>query len=238
MGIFSGISNAISGRKTRKEGEKLYSQGLDERQSTLDSRQNYDLPQEVLDAYGLAKANANVSQAQQGMERVAERTQASNLGAVRRYATSGADALAAAAGVNNQTAQELDQAQVVGAQEKLRNRAMLYDQASQIGQFRNLQYELNVQQPYLQRLQFANDKVGAGLNMKLAGRQQAAAGWGQIGDSVADIAVTAATGGLGGGGGLFSAAGGGGGPSSAGGYSGSNAGWSPSDNINFTNGPR
>lgn len=199
MGIFSGIANASAGRKTKKEGKKLYAEGLKERDEVLASRQDFQFPEEVMSAYGLAKATlAGKSQVQEGLERSADRTLANNASAVRRYATSGADALAAIAGVNQQANSQYNDAAIYGAQEKERNRGQLYDQASQVGQYRKLQYDLNVMMPYLQRLQFANDKVGAGLNMKLAGRQQQAQGWGSFGDGLLSAGISAASGGLGG----------------------------------------
>lgn len=197
MGLGAGIAGAISGRKNRKEGSKLYGEGLVERDAALASRQDLGESAALNTAYGLAQSLlTGETETQVELKKNAARKQSSNLGAVKRYATDGASALAAALGVNDSYNQDLGEAAVVGAQERFKNKQDFYDQSAAKTQYGLLQYDLNVQQPYLQRLQFANDKIGAGLNLKLSGRNQEAAGYGAAADGAMELALSAATGGL------------------------------------------
>lgn len=157
------IIKGAKARKQRKRGEKL------QREAEA-RRTDYRIPQEVIDNQKMARNEAFAEPAiVRYMEEAAQREQANNLSAVNRYSASSADALAAAAGVNATTGQRMADAAITGEQVRHQNMGALYQANNQLADYRTMQWDVNVNMPYLQRMQFAQDMQSAGR----AGENQA-----------------------------------------------------------------
>lgn len=147
------IVKGIKARKRRKKGEKM------QREAEAFRKENpFEIPDEILENQQLAKNEAFAEPAiVRALEEQARGEQANNLSAVARYATSGADALAAATGVNNQTASRMRDAQIAGDEVRRSNMRDLYGANNTLADYRNMAWDMNVNMPYLQRMQFAQD---------------------------------------------------------------------------------
>lgn len=217
-------------RKLRKEGERL----MKEAQA---KRTDYQIPDEIRNQYSLAHSEAFGKPAvQQAMENAADAEQSANLGAVSRYATSGADALAAAAGVNQQSRQGYNEAAIAGAQQRQQNMGNLYQAGNLLADYKSMAWDLNVNIPYLQRMQWAQDLIGAGYQGQNSGINTFVEGQNQIGESAANFFSF----GGGGGGGASAMSSGGGGGNPYGGINGNGFGYgnyAPSDYLAGQNSP-
>ena len=197
MGLFTGIANTIAGHKTMKEGKAMYGEGINERNAALASRKDLLEPDSLVKNVTLAEENLNAkSRIQILMEENADRSLARGLSSVSRYAGDSSSALQYALGVQDQSSQDRTSAALEGARDYARKEQNYYDRQDFRTQFAKTQYDLNVMMPYLQKLQFANDKVGSGQSMNMYGRQQKAEGIGGVLDGVANIGVAIGTGGL------------------------------------------
>lgn len=153
--ITSGI-NADRAKKLRKRGEKL-------QREAEERRTDFSIPDEIRKNQQLAESDAFGKPALQSyLEEAAAREESSNLSAVNRYATSSADALAAAAGVNNQSARARTQAAASGEQVRQQNKGALYNANNQMADYETMAWDMNVNIPYLQRMQMAQQMQGAG----------------------------------------------------------------------------
>jgi hypothetical protein len=176
-----GLMERRSGKKMAKRGEKLMKEAWDK-------RTDYQIPDAV---------NQNVAQSQlelggksalqQGMENAANSELSNNVSAVRRFSTSSADALAAASGANAQASARMNDAAAAGAQERGQNLQSLYQARNTLADYKTMQWDMNVNMPFLQRLQFAQGMIAAGQNQKNSGTQQFVQGQNQIGQSAANF---------------------------------------------------
>ena len=154
--IITGIINNGRARKMRKKGEGL-------EQQAYAGRTDFEIPQEIEQNLALAKNEAFGKPALQSqLENIAASEESANLSAVNRYATSGADALAAAAGVSQRTSQSRQKAVATGQEVRQQNMQTLYQAGNNLADYRSMQWDLNVNIPFLQRLQFAQQLQGAG----------------------------------------------------------------------------
>lgn len=154
--IVTGIINNRRAKKLRKKGERL-------QQEAEAKRTDFTIPDEIQQNIDMAENDAFGRPALQGyLEEIAAREEANNLSAVSRYATSSADALAAAAGVNNQSAQALGRAAAAGEEVRQQNKQQLYGARREMADYRTMAWDMNVNIPYLQRMQFAQQMQGAG----------------------------------------------------------------------------
>jgi hypothetical protein len=183
------IIGGVAARKARKDATKLRQRGEGLMNEAFAKRSDYAIPDEIKNAYDLSENRAFAkSGVQSALEKSADQTLSNNLSAVRRYATSSNDALAAASGAYGANQQSYNDAAVAGAQDKQQNMAALYDQASQMGSYKNLMYDMNVNVPYLQRLEFAQGMIGAGFqgeqNSRMASAQIASNAFSSGGNSL------------------------------------------------------
>jgi hypothetical protein len=153
----------------------------------------YEVPDVISDAYrtsrgeladaqrdvDLARGAGSYGPLQAAMEQAADRRLSMELNLANRAATSSSDALlgAGSAYARNQAGMmdaaiagigEAKQERQFAENKKLNALQMMYSQAGQLGDYENLAYDLNVYQPYLQKMQFAQDLLGAGYNARIA----------------------------------------------------------------------
>ena len=154
--IATGIIQGIKGRKMRKQGEKL-------QQQAEARRTKFQIPTGISANYAQAQNELGAKPAvEQAMQDATNQQLAGNLSAVRRYATSGADALAAASGAQNVAQQGMSQAAVAGGQARQQNMENVLQAGNALGDYQSMQWDVNVNQPYLQRMEFAQGKQAAG----------------------------------------------------------------------------
>jgi hypothetical protein len=191
-------------QKAQRQAESLQRKGEAQMDEAWKKRTNYEIPKEIQDQYNLAGERAFAkSDIQTGMENSADRGLSNNLSAIRRYATSSNDALAAVSGAYGANQEGYNQAATAGAEQKQQNMAQYYQQGSQMGDYKNLMYDMNVNVPFLQRMEFAQGMIGAGFqgsqNARMAQAGLASDTGHAIGDAFTSFAGMYA-GGMGGGG--------------------------------------
>lgn len=183
-GIAAGgaIAKGIRARKLRKRGERL-------QKKAEQQRTDFEIPEEIMDNLDLAKNEAFGKPALQSyLEEAAQLQQADDLSAVGRYATSSADALAAATAVSSKTAGARMDAAAAGEEVRAQNMKNLYNAGAQLADYKAMAWDVNVNMPYLQRMQFATDMQGAGragedqaINDGISSLMQAASSFGGYG---------------------------------------------------------
>src|SRR5574343_1162050 len=121
--ILNGVTSGLFGGSERRQGKRMVRKGERLMKKAWKERTDYQIPTDI---------TANVSQAErelgaksnteQAMQEAAGSELSQNLGAIRRYATSSADALAASSGANSQANARFQQAASAGAQERQQNK--------------------------------------------------------------------------------------------------------------------
>lgn len=205
QGVAGTIQSAVGlfqkkrARGIRRKGEKLM-------EEAWKKRTNYEIPQEVRDNLASAQNEAYSKPAvMQYMEDAAGRQLAGNMSAVRRYATSSADALAAAAGANQGYGDALTNAAVAGAQTRQQNMQNVYNAGNTLADYKSMAWDMNVNQPFLQRMQWAQQMIGSGYQGENDAINTFVEGQNQIGQSAANF-FSLGGGAGGGGGGSFNSA--------------------------------
>lgn len=234
----AGTVQSVVGLMQKNKAKKLRKKGARLEKEAWEKRTDFEIPQEVRDQYQAAQNEAYGKPAvQQYMEDAADQTLSGNLSAVKRYATSGADALAAATAVNQQAYNDRGQAAIAGAQARQQNMAAMYSAGNLLADYKSMAWDLNVNVPFLQRLQWAQDLQGAGYQGENDAINTFVEGQNQIGQSAANFFSI----GGGGGGGMGGMMGGGGGGGTMGSAPSSGFNWgagsSPSDYMNYRNSP-
>lgn len=199
QGVAGTIQSGVGLLQYRK-AKKLYKEGQRLQKEAYAKRTDYQIPDEIKNNVALAQNEAFGKPAVQSyLEENANQKLSGNLSAVRRYATSSADALALASGANTQANMDMNSAAVAGAQQRQQNMQSLYQANSNLGDHRALAWDLNVNVPFLQRLQWSQDLMGTGYQGQNDATNTFIQGQNQIGES----AATFFGGGGGGGGGGF-----------------------------------
>ena len=135
----------------------------------LASRQNYQIPPELANAYNLSLNNANgESDIQQRMDNAANRQLAGQLSSNSRNATSGSEAQLGANSALQNYNQNLDQSAIAGSQQKQQNLSNYYNLSDAIGNQRQTAFEFNNQYPLEQRLAFLSSIMGNNANTNIA----------------------------------------------------------------------
>jgi hypothetical protein len=173
--LATGIIQGIKGRKMRKQGEKMM----------RETRPKMKIPGAIDANYAQAQNELGGKPAiQQAIEDSTQQQLAGNLSAVRRYATSSADALAAASGANNVAGQGMAEAAAAGGQQRSQNLQTAMRAGSELGDYQSLQWDMNVNQPYLQRMEFAQGRMAAGQAQEQAGLSSMGGAMGGIGSGI------------------------------------------------------
>lgn len=127
-------------------------------------RKDYEIPDEVLKAYQYSQSLlGDKSAIQSGMEENASRTLAGNLSNINKGATSATQAILAGSGAQQVFGNQMNQAAMAGAQDQTQKRGEAQGMALNMGDFRDTEYDFNYNLPYLQKLQFAQDYLGTGV---------------------------------------------------------------------------
>jgi hypothetical protein len=202
----AGTVQSVVGLMQKNKAKKLRQRGERLQKEAWEKRTDFEIPQEIRDQYIASQNQAYGKPAlQQYMEDAADQTLSGNLSAVKRYATSGADALAAATTVNQQSMSNRAQAAMAGEQARQQNMATMYNAGNLLADYKSMAWDMNVNVPFLQRLQWAQDLQGAGYQGENDAMNTFIEGQNQIGQSVANFFG----GGGGGGGGMMGGMGGG-----------------------------
>lgn len=210
QGVAGTIQSGV-GLFQRREAKKLRKKGEAMEAEAWANRTDFEIPEEVTRNLQTAQNEAyGKSQLQSYMEEQADSEQANNLSAVRRYATSSADALAAAGNANLMARRGKQEAAVAGAQERQQDMGRVYEAGNTLADYKSLQWDMNVNMPFLQRLQWSQSLQGAGYGGMQAGLNQFVEGQNQIGESAANFFGGGGGGGGGMGGGMMGGGGGGG----------------------------
>lgn len=230
----AGTIQSVTGLIQKRKARKLRKRGEGLEREAWKKRTDFEIPQEISDQYQAAQNQAYGKPAvQQYMEDAADQTLSGNLSAVKRYATSGADALAAATAVNQQSMADRNQAAIAGEQARQQNMDRLYNSGNLLADYKSMAWDMNVNIPFLQRLQWAQDLQGAGYQGENDAINTFIEGQNQIGQSAANF--------FGGGGGMGGMIGGAGGGSTTASSGGGGFNWSvgssPSDYLKYKNSP-
>lgn len=127
-------------------------------------REDYKVPEEVLKAYQFSQSLLGGKSAlQSGMEENASRSLAGNLSNINKGATSATQAILAGSGAQQAYGGQMNQATMAGAQQQNQRQGMAQNMALNMGDFRTTEYDFNHNLPYLQKLQFAQDYLGTGV---------------------------------------------------------------------------
>ena len=176
-----GLYNKRRAKKLRRKGEALMNEAWSK-------RTDYQIPDEIKQNYLTATNEAYSTPAiQRLMEQNANQGLSQNLSAVKKYATSANDALAAAVGANRQYASDVNQAAVAGAEQRQANLNRMYESGNVLADYKSMQWDLNVNVPFLQRMQWAQEMIGSGYQGETAGLNQFVEGNNQIGQSLANF---------------------------------------------------
>lgn len=180
--IVGGIAGAIGGGKKRRARRKA-KQDFDE---MLANKPQYEIPDEIGNNVQDATNEAFGRPALQAyLEEIAAKEQADNLGAVGRYATSSADALAAAAGVNNAASIDRSRAAAAGQEVRQQNMGRMFDARRDLAEYKSMAWDMNVNMPFLQRMQFNQDLHGLEYRELENNINQAWSGFSQAGQAFA-----------------------------------------------------
>jgi hypothetical protein len=176
-----GILQARKARKLRKKGEALMNEAWAK-------RTNFEIPDEAKQNFQEAQNQAYAKpELERAMEENANAGLSNNLSAVKRYATSSADALSLANNANQQFNQRMNEAAITGGQVRQQNQERMYDARNVLSDYRAMAWDMNVNVPFLQRLQWSQDLIGTGMSGEQAGMNQFVEGQNQIGESAANF---------------------------------------------------
>jgi hypothetical protein len=163
-GVVGGIMKNNAAKREYARGRRMYRKGSKQANTLLDNRPEYKIPEEVQASLNLAQNELGSSALQSGLQTQADRQLANNVSVINRSATSGADALAALNKAVGQSQEGYNNAAIAGAQERQSDLSNLYNAQSQMGDYHGIQYDQNVNLPFLQRMELAQGKIGAGLS--------------------------------------------------------------------------
>lgn len=151
VGVAALVANQYNKNQQDTANKRAASQG----NQLLNTRQDYQIPDELKKAYGLAQSNAyGTPDIESRLTNVANRTLGQQLSNNSRYATSGSEAqLGANSAVQNYN-QGLDQAAIAGTQQHQQNLQSLYNLSNEMANQKQTQFEFNQQYPVQQRLAF------------------------------------------------------------------------------------
>jgi hypothetical protein len=184
--------NAIGAAKQARQMRKLSESQLREGR-TLDaqaeaSRPIYDTPQEIMARLNQARsAESGTSTTQAELERQAARAEASDVSGISRYATSGAQGLAALSALGDRRYDAVSRAVVTGAAE----RQMASQRADQLGsavsEFRDQEFEINELAPFIEKKIRAQELRSAGMTNQLTAIGAKANVWSSIGEGLSNL---------------------------------------------------
>jgi hypothetical protein len=179
-----GIFQARKARKLRKKGEALMNEAWSK-------RTDFEIPDEAKANFQEAQNQAYAKPAvERAIEDNANFALSNNLSAIKRYATSSADALSAVNNASQQFNQNVNQAAIAGDEVRQQNISRLNDSRNVLSDYRAMAWDMNVNVPFLQRIQWAQDLIGTGTTGEQAGINQFVEGQNQIGESAANFFST------------------------------------------------
>jgi hypothetical protein len=172
-GLFSGIGKRRAAKRRSREGSKLIRRGEAAAEKALAFREEnpFEIPDEARASLALAQNELGTNRIQQALEEKNNAALASSAGLVKRTATSGSDALAAISKLQGQTNELNTQAAVAGAQERNQDIGNVLNANQLLADYHGIQYDQNVNMPFLQRLELAQGKIAAGYSLKGAATQ-------------------------------------------------------------------
>lgn len=159
-GLITNIFAARLASKQRKEANRL-------RERAEARRVDYKTPTAITDKYNEAKMDAQGSSAlQRLLEDKAQRSGADYLSQLKKGATSSSQLLNKSLEMQTVTNQQMNEAAVSGYQDQVRKEAILRDSQSEVGDYKDQEYEMNVNRPYLMDIQQSNELLGAATQNK------------------------------------------------------------------------
>lgn len=163
FGIGSGIAQMVMGNKQRKRGDRLINQAESE-------RVDYKAPQSTRDQLGEAKTRSyGKSSVQKLLESDAQEASTRYAGNVKANATSGSQALAMMAKGATLENEMTRKAQLAGEEDRQRKEEALERARGEMAKAEDNEYQLNVREPYLNKLTRGEQMVGAGTQNMFGG---------------------------------------------------------------------
>jgi hypothetical protein len=192
-GAIKGISGNRAAKKAKKSADKMLKKGDKQAAEALAFKEAnpFEIPDAVKNSLALAENELGNSTLQTNLERQADAALAGSVSRVERSATSGADALAAISKVYGQSQENYTAAAVAGAQERQGDLNNLYQAQAQLSDYQSIQYDQNINMPYLQRMELAQGRIAGGLNAQgqaMAAKTQAA---GNLGEGITQLGSAA-----------------------------------------------
>jgi len=199
------IASTLFG-SSEADKQKQYGADLQRQGEVLDAqawkgRTNLDNNGVYQTNYNRAQTELNDNQLQDAETAQANANAGYSITAQKRAATSGIQAILAAGNVQQQMDASKRQAAVDAANQRMAKLQNLTQAGQNLTNQNNVQWDANVNQPFLIKEQNAQDRIGLGINMQLGAMKSKANSWISGISALSGIAGSAASSGLFGGGG-------------------------------------
>lgn len=183
------IFSYFAGKKVIKDQQKLADEQRRMGEQAISKAESiwkdYDTPagidQNVWDAQSALNARSNLYALMQ--EQIGGQ-QANQLQNVRNAASSGAEALAASSAVGINAQKQMREAAIAAEEERLRRQQMLYGARTAQAEYQDKEWETNINQRYLQKLQEGQDLIGAGIQNKFDAKSNLAKLYQGVGEGI------------------------------------------------------
>jgi sulfite reductase alpha subunit-like flavoprotein len=151
-GIEAGFKNRKAASKEKKANNAIT--------KAFNDRTPFEIPKSIGDNVSQAENDVGARPAiMDYMEENANQQLANNISAVRRNATSSSDAMLGAMQANNIANQGSTAAAIAGQNALDQSKAQLQDARKTFADYKTMQWDLNINQPFLQRLAFAQGEL-------------------------------------------------------------------------------
>lgn len=194
----SALIGLAANQYNKNQQDTANKRALGQSTNLLNSRKDYEIPEELKRAYNLSLNNAEgQSDIQTRLDNVANRRLGQQLSNNSRYATSGSEAQLGASGALQNYGENLDQSAVAGSQQHQQNLQNLYGVTNTIANQKQTAYGYNQQYPLEQRLAFLSAMQQNAANEGIANANANSSLIGSLGSSAANALLSRGTSGAG-----------------------------------------
>ncbi len=188
-GAISGIGKNNAAKRMARRGSRMVKSGTKAANAALAAKEAnpFLIPAEAKANAALAANELGSSALQEQMMQSVDRNLASATGAINRTSTSSSDAQAMLMKLYGQGQEGYNNALMAGAEERQRDVGNYMNANSQLADYRGIQYDQNVNMPFLQRMELAQGKVAGGMNMMGATAQAQVDSAGFLGQTVSNL---------------------------------------------------
>jgi hypothetical protein len=188
-GLTSGIGKNNAAKRMAREARRMRKAGMKESRAAIKFKADnpFLIPAEAKANVALAANELGSSALQEQMMQSADRNLASATGAINRTSTSSSDAQAMLMKMYGLSQEGYNNALMAGAEERQRDLGNYMNANMQLADYRGIQYDQNVNMPFLQRMELAQGLTGGGMNMMGATAQSQIDSAGFLGDTIGNL---------------------------------------------------